>query len=200
LRHRLFDCEFNGWHRLVGQEDAQNALFDAVEGYVRLGRVNKLLLLHGPNGSAKSTLLESLQRALEVYSRTDKGALYRFAWVFPNRKQISGGIGFSNTGGLRDALGEETFARLSSEEVDARVVDECKDHPIYLVPVAQRRRLLEDICSPWPDFVVSDPILYGELSHRNRKIFDALLTGYQGDLRRVLQHVRVERFFLSRQY
>jgi serine protein kinase len=199
-RWRLFDCEFDGWHRLVGQEEAQNELYEAIEGFVRLGRVNKLLLLHGPNGSAKSTLLESLQRALEVYSRTDKGALYRFAWVFPNRKQMSGGIGFSATVALRDALGEETFARLASEEVDARIVDECKDPPLYLVPIAQRRRLLEDTCSPWPDFVVSDAILYGELSHRNRKIFDALLTGYQGDLRKVFQHVRVERFFLSRQY
>ena len=199
-RWRLFDCEFDGWHRLVGQEEAQNSLYEAVEGFVRLGRVNKLLLLHGPNGSAKSTLLESLQRALEVYSRTERGAIYRFAWVFPNKKEMSGGIGFSNTDGLRDALGEETFARLAGDEVDARVVDETKDHPIYLVPMPQRRRLLEDVCSAFPDFVVSDPILYGELSHRNRKIFDALLTGYQGDLRKVFQHVQVERFFLSRQY
>jgi serine protein kinase len=93
-RYRLFDCEFDGWHRLVGQEEAQNELFDAIDGFVRLGRVNKLLLLHGPNGSAKSTMLESLQRALEVYSRTERGAMYRFSWVFPTRRQQSGGIGF----------------------------------------------------------------------------------------------------------
>lgn len=199
-RARLFDCEFDGWHRLVGQEEAQNELYEAIDGFVRLGRVNKLLLLHGPNGSAKSTLLESLQRALEVYSRTERGALYRFAWVFPNRKEVSGGIGFSGAENLKDAMGEETFARLSAEEMDSRVTDEAKDHPLFLVPVSQRRRMLEDLCSKHPDFVISDTVLYGELSHRNRKIFDALLTGYQGDLRKVLQHVQVERFFLSRQY
>ena len=199
-RWRMFDCEFDGWHRLVGQEEAQNELYEAIEGFCRLGRVNKMLLLHGPNGSAKSTMLESLQRALEVYSRTDRGAQYRFSWVFPNKGKMLGGIGFSNEAGLRDALGGETFARLSADSVDARVTDEHKDHPIFLLPVSQRRRLLEEVCASAPDFVISDVILYGELGHRNRKIFDALLTGYQGDLRRVLKHVMVERFFSSRQY
>lgn len=199
-RYRLFDCEFDGWHRLVGQEEAQNELYEAIDGFVRVGRVNKLLLLHGPNGSAKSTMLESLQRSLEAYSRTERGALYRFAWVFPTRKQQSGGIGFSMSESLRDAMGEETFARLGADEMDARVVDEGKDHPISLIPLAARRRLLQDICGPHPEFVISDAVLYGEPSHRNRKIFDALLTSYQGDLRKVLQHLQVERFFLSRQY
>jgi predicted Ser/Thr protein kinase len=199
-RHRLFDCEFDGWHRLVGQEEAQNELYEAIEGFVRVGRVNKLLLLHGPNGSAKSTLLESLQRALEVYSRTERGAMYRFAWVFPTRRKQSGGIGFDASDALRDAIGGDTFARLASEDIEARVVDEHKDHPIVLVPVAARRKLLAEVCASHEDFVISDAILYGEPSHRNRKIFDALLTSYQGDLRRVLQHVQVERFFLSRQY
>lgn len=196
----LFDSEVEGWHRLVGQEEAQNELIEAIEGFVRLGRVNKLVLLHGPNGSAKSTILESLQRALEVYSRTDRGALYRFAWVFPNRRKSTGGIGFSADDALRDALGEETFARLSSDEMDARVIDEVKDHPIFLVPVSARRALLEDVLAKERRFVISDVVLHGELSHRNRRIFDALLASYTGDLRRVLQHVQVERFFLSRQY
>jgi serine protein kinase len=199
-RWRLFDTEFDGGHRLVGQEEAQNELYEAIEGFVRLGRVNKMLLLHGPNGSAKSTMLESMQRALEVYSRTERGATYRFSWVFPNRGKMTGGIGFANVDGLRDALGAETFARLDQDRIDARVTDEIKDHPLYLIPVSQRRRLLQDACSAHPEFVISDVVLYGELSHRNRKIFDALLTGYQGDLRRVLQHVQVERFFMSRQY
>ncbi len=199
-RWRLFDTEFDGWHRLVGQEEAQNELYEAIEGFVRLGRVNKMLLLHGPNGSAKSTMLEALQRALEVYSRTDRGASYRFSWVFPNKRELSGGIGFGNPEGLRDAMGEDTFARLGSGEIDARMADEQKDHPLCLIPVMQRRGLLEEACAQHPDFVISDAILYGELSHRNRKIFDALLTGYQGDLRKVLQHVQIERFFLSRQY
>ena len=93
-RFRLFDCDFDGGHRLVGQEAAQNDLYEALEGFVRIGRVNKLVLLHGPNGSAKTTMLEALQRALEAYSRTERGALYKFSWVFPNKAAKSGAIGF----------------------------------------------------------------------------------------------------------
>jgi predicted Ser/Thr protein kinase len=198
-RFCLFDCEFDGWHRLVGQEDAQNELYEAIDGFVRLGRIDKLLLLYGPNGSAKSTLLESIQRALEAYSKTDRGAVYRFAWVFPNRKVEKGGIGFGGEASP-DGVGTETFARLTADDIDARVTDETKDHPILLLPLQVRGKLLEDICAPHPDFVVSDPVLHGDLSHRNRKIFDALLAGYHGDLRKVLQHVQVERFVFSRHY
>ena len=142
-RFCLFDQDMDGWHRLVGQEEAQNELYEAIDGFVRLGRVNKLLLLVGPNGSAKSTMLESIQRALEVYSRTEKGALYRFSWVFPTKRTTSGGIGFGES--LRDAVGEETFARLGASELDSRVADEYKDHPILLIPVAARRKVLADI-------------------------------------------------------
>lgn len=199
-RFCLFDCEFDGWHRLVGQEDAQNELYEAIDGFVRLGRVNKLLLLYGPNGSAKSTMLESMQRALEAYSRTEKGAVYRFAWIFPTRRHEGGDIGFGESSALREAVGAETFAKLASDDIDARVSDESKDHPIYLLPTGVREKLLDDLCKSHPTFVPSEVIVHGELSQRNRKIFDALLASYQGDLKRVLQHVQVERFELSRHY
>src|SRR5690606_25797215 len=43
-RFRVFDCEFDdGVGRLVGQEPAQNAFYEALDGFVRIGRVNKLL-------------------------------------------------------------------------------------------------------------------------------------------------------------
>ncbi len=199
-RFRVFDGEFDGGYRLVGQEEAQNAFYEAIDGFVRIGRVNQLLLLHGPNGSAKTTMLDSLQRALEVYSRTDQGALYRFSWVFPTREQRAGGIGFGTRTSLKDALGQDSFARLTAEAMDAKVVDETKDHPIFLIPYAARQRMLEDIVAKHPNFVASQVIQFGELSHRNRKIFDAMLATYQGDLRKVYQHVQIERFFMSRTY
>lgn len=200
-RFILFDCDFDGWHRLVGQEEAQNELYEAIAGFVRVGRVNKLLLLHGPNGSAKSTMLESIQRALEAYSHTEKGALYCFSWVFPTQKAQKGGgrtgIGFSG-GPDEELLDKESFARLSGEEIDSRVTDELRDHPLFLLPLELRSKLLANIGGD--DFVMSDAVAYGQLNHRNRKIFEALLGAYKGDLRKVLRHVQVERFYLSRNY
>ena len=58
------------------------------------GRPNKLILLHGPNGSAKSTFIRCLGRGLEHYSTLEEGALYRFSWIFPASKSTKGGIGF----------------------------------------------------------------------------------------------------------
>ena len=39
--------------RVAGQEEAQNALYRQISNFIRAGRVNRLILLHGPNGSAK---------------------------------------------------------------------------------------------------------------------------------------------------
>ena len=43
-----------------------------------LGTEKRILLLHGPVGSAKSTIARLLKKGLEHYSRTDAGALYTF--------------------------------------------------------------------------------------------------------------------------
>ena len=43
-------------------------------------------------------------------------------------------------------------------------------------------------------------MLLGDLSHRNRQIFEALLSSYHGDIAKVLRHIQVERFFVSRRY
>ncbi|MGB0717466.1 MAG: PrkA family serine protein kinase, partial [Phycisphaerae bacterium] len=44
------------------------------------GTERRILLLHGPVGSAKSTIARLLKKGLEQYSRTDEGALYTFSW------------------------------------------------------------------------------------------------------------------------
>ncbi len=62
------------------------------------GRANRLVLMHGPNGSAKSTVAACILRALEHYSTLEEGALYRFHWVFPSRKTVRGAIGFGGEG------------------------------------------------------------------------------------------------------
>jgi serine protein kinase len=49
----------------------------AAKGY---GTERRVLLLHGPVGSAKSTIARLLKRGLEDYSRTDAGMLFSFAW------------------------------------------------------------------------------------------------------------------------
>ncbi len=49
----------------------------AAHGY---GAERRVLLLHGPVGSSKSTIVRLLKKGLQAYSRTDDGAMYTFSW------------------------------------------------------------------------------------------------------------------------
>jgi predicted Ser/Thr protein kinase len=199
-RFCIFDRPYDEGHRLVGQEAAQNAMYEALEGFTQLGRTNRMLLLHGPNGSAKSTLLDCLLRGVEAYAKTDDGAVYAFSWVFPRNSDQTSGIGFSSSEIINDAP-DGSFAKLGDDLIQARLADETRDNPIYLIPLNQRRRLIDDLSSKVDGaFSFGHQILSADLSARNRKIFDALLHAYNGELERVLCHIRVERTMFSRAY
>jgi len=211
-RFRLFDCDFNeGVGRVAGQEEVQAAIYRVISNFVRNRQIDKLILLHGPNGSAKSSLIAAIEAAMAAYSRKPEGALYRFNWVFPNEKLVKGSIGFNEKTTGPGASGEGSFALLEGEAIDARLSCEVKDHPLFLLPKHERRRFLEKLLgeealrsgAPASDrelFTVSDYVANGDLCHKCRQIYSALLAHHQGDYLRVLQHVQVERFYISARY
>ncbi|MCA9528172.1 MAG: serine protein kinase PrkA [Myxococcales bacterium] len=195
-RYHLFDAPFDGGRdRLVGHEPVQAAIYGLLTDFVRAGRVNKLILLHGPNGSAKSSMIACIMRGLEDYSLQPEGALYTFNWVFPSARMERGNIGFGGRRAL-DAL--DSFAHLAEGEVDARLRTETRDHPLLLLPRAARIDLLRSLLGPGAALPKS--LTEGELSPKARQIHDALLRAYRGDLAEVLKHVQVERFTISRRY
>src|SRR5919199_4163382 len=50
----------------------------------RYGTERRVLLLHGPVGSSKSTIARLLKKGLEEYSKTPDGALYTYIWTQVN--------------------------------------------------------------------------------------------------------------------
>ncbi|MGL6076550.1 MAG: PrkA family serine protein kinase [Fimbriiglobus sp.] len=58
-----------------------NTFKSAALGY---GTERRVILLHGPVGSAKSTIARLLKRGLEEYSRSDQGMLFSFSWKNPD--------------------------------------------------------------------------------------------------------------------
>src|SRR5580692_10601882 len=58
-----------------------NAFKSAAKGY---GTERRVLLLHGPVGSSKSTIARLLKKGLEDYARTDEGMLFSFSWKGPD--------------------------------------------------------------------------------------------------------------------
>lgn len=50
----------------------------------RYGTEKRVILLHGPVGSSKSTIVRLLKKGIEHYSKTPEGALYTYQWVDEN--------------------------------------------------------------------------------------------------------------------
>ncbi|HZH04043.1 MAG TPA: serine protein kinase PrkA, partial [Myxococcaceae bacterium] len=202
-RFKIFDrADGERAARVAGQEEVQNALYRLLGTFTRARRVNKLILLHGPNGSAKSTLVDGLKRGLEHYSLQPQGALYRIQWVFPSEKLVKGSIGFGDRVTEKGELA--SYAHLDPEHIDVLLSCEMKDPPLFLVPREARAKLFEQAGQagrkPPEDFVLSTRASDGELCHKCRRVYGALLSTYGGDYLKVLRHVRVERFTLSRRY
>ncbi|MCZ6698019.1 MAG: serine protein kinase, partial [Planctomycetota bacterium] len=88
VRYKFFEDPINnGVDAIYGMERSLMQLVDffksAAQGY---GTEHRILLLHGPVGSAKSTIARLLKKGIEYYSHLDEGALYSFAWRITDRE------------------------------------------------------------------------------------------------------------------
>jgi serine protein kinase len=80
--YHFFDDPFdNGTDAVFGLDrqlmDLVQVFQSAARGY---GTERRVLLLHGPVGSSKSTIVRLLKKGLQAYSTTDAGALYTLVW------------------------------------------------------------------------------------------------------------------------
>ncbi|HXS15568.1 MAG TPA: serine protein kinase, partial [Polyangiaceae bacterium] len=83
MRYNFFkDPEGGGKDAVFGLDiplmRLMNVLKAAAQGY---GPEKRVILLHGPVGSSKSTIARLLKKGLENYSLAPQGALYTFRWV-----------------------------------------------------------------------------------------------------------------------
>ncbi|MFN0150915.1 MAG: PrkA family serine protein kinase [bacterium] len=82
VRYNFFKDPFTGGREAIFGLDIPlqkmvNVFKAASMGY---GPERRVLLLHGPVGSSKSTIARLLKRGLEEYSKTKEGSLYTFGW------------------------------------------------------------------------------------------------------------------------
>ncbi len=138
--------------------DLMSMLKASAHGY---GPERRVLLLHGPVGSSKSTIVRLLKKGLEAYSRTTEGALYTFAW-----------------------------------EIDGeRIPSPMNEEPLLLLPESARAKVLE---ATQAGAGVSYRLRQDfDLSPVSRFYLEQLMDRYEGDLEKVLGHVRVKRLLIS---
>ncbi|MBU0550684.1 serine protein kinase [Myxococcota bacterium] len=145
-----------------------NVIKSAAMGY---GAEKRIILLHGPVGSSKSTIARLLKRGLEDYSRTAEGALYTYEWHLPqDMLHITGG--------------EAVFPSPMNEE------------PLRLIPEEWRAEALKRM--DVSEDTQGRPIhIKGDVNPACRLIFRELMQHYGGDWSKVIQHIRIKRLILS---
>ncbi len=174
VRYKFFDdAENAGQDGVFGLDISLmklvNVLRSAALGY---GTEKRVILLHGPVGSAKSTICRRLKKGIENYSKKPEGALYTFEWI--------------DTDGVLDGLLGKDVKVFSSP---------MHEEPLLLIPKELRSQFEESFNKGSKDeFRVK---IEGELSPPSRFIFKSLMEKYNGDLNKVFSHVRVKRLILS---
>ena len=90
-RWKLFADPFEGGRDAVfGLDEPLDQFVKTIRAGARgLGPERRILLLHGPVGSSKSTIARMIKRGLQAYSRTDEGALYSFVWDVDGEQVVS---------------------------------------------------------------------------------------------------------------
>src|SRR5213080_3974293 len=171
IRYHFFHDEPNGGRDAVYGLDVPlmklvNVFKSAAQGY---GTEKRVILLHGPVGSSKSTIVRLLKKGLEEYSRTPEGALYTFAWVLEKKRDYG-------------TVHREVFNSPMNED------------PLLLIPEEWREKVFADLASPDAGFQIP---VRGDLCPASRLIFRELMTEYKGDFAKVMSHVRVRRLLLS---
>lgn len=198
----LFTTKHSNSNAVFGQIHAQNELAKNLKNFCDEGINNKFILLVGPNGSAKSSFVKKIMVGLEEYSKIKDGINYTFSWIFPIDNYTKGSLGFSRTGNHNgDVL--DSFAGLEDSEISAILNSELKDHPILLIPKEYRQVVLERILeddSELLENIKKTHLFTGDISKRNKMVYDALLKNYKGDHQQVLKHIRVERYEVSKRY
>ena len=163
---------------IFGLDHALDELVKFIRGAAGwYGTEKRVLLLHGPVGSSKSTICRALKRGLEKFSRENHGAWYTYKWV---NLPVDG----------KDAIYTKTE-------------DECPMHddPLKLLPSDARSLFLAKLNeihreqTPEKDRVSLYTLkCEGGLNPRCNLFMQKLLAKYDGDRKKVLEnHIRVIR-------
>jgi serine protein kinase len=170
LHYHLFDDPIDSGRDAVFGLDAPlmrlvNNIKSAAYGY---GTEKRILLLHGPVGSSKSTIARLMKKGLEIYSNQKEGALYTYGW------------------------------RLDPNTTGHDGVQWCPMHedPLHLIPLEAQDAVYAEINRRLAarDYRI---VATGNLCPFCRKNYQDLMTGYDGNWERVSRHVVVKRLILS---
>ena len=170
VRYHFFSDErFGGRDAIFGLDvplmKLVNVFKAAAQAY---GTEKRVILLHGPVGSSKSTIARLLKKGIEEYSKIPEGAAYTFAWVLDKK-------------GSDGSVTKERMKCPMNEE------------PLNLIPREWRPRIFAEL-QDGSDFQIPEG---NELCPACRFVFKELMTHHGGDFAQVMDRVRVNRLIFS---
>jgi len=134
----------------------------------RYGPEKRLILLHGPVGSSKSTIVRLLKKGIEHYSRTNEGALYSYSWTHVGKI-------------------------LSMENIMKCPINE---DPLHLIPHEKRNLFMETLNEKLPK--EKHLHIEGDLCPACRFMYKNLMEYYQGNWEKIItEHIKVHRVLIS---
>jgi serine protein kinase len=177
IHYNFFDDPIDGGRDAIFGLDLPlmklvSVLKAAAKGY---GPERRVILLHGPVGSSKSTIVRLLKKGLEHYSKTNQGRLFTYSWNLKEPIYFEG----------KPLFGEGVLEAQSP----------MNEEPLKLLPSEVRAEVLAAINK---DRAAEDKIrIEGELNPFCRFVYQVLLEHYGGDYRKVLENIRIRRLELS---
>lgn len=141
---------------------------------LRYGPEKRVILLHGPVGSAKSTIVRLIKKGLEHYSKVPEGALYTFRWKKLDNTNANLNRIFGPVDDIRCPIHED---------------------PLDLIPFHARDKMLQRFNEKLPE--KDRLVLASDLCPSCRFIYNELFSHYEGDYRKVMSHIEVYRLTLS---
>ena len=174
IRYNFFKDEHHGGRDAIfGLDIPLMRLVSVLQSAAqRYGTERRVILLHGPVGSSKSTIARLIKRGLEEYSRIPEGAMYTYDWVLPEAlAQVAGG--------------QREFKCPMHEE------------PLRLIPLEWRDKALVELGVNVPGR--QQVHIEGDLDPACRLIFRELMLHHKGNWAEVVKHIRCRRLILSEQ-
>jgi len=191
---KLFDDPFNdGKNRIFGIERTVQKLVQVIEAGAKEEGKERIIVLHGPVGTAKTSIVDLISRGLEAYTSTPAGEVYTFAWRFGKD------FGSEGVGGL--GFGARTSGDYAGINNPVAVLpSQMHEHPLLLIPREERRELLTrlfDAAGISDTHIIPHKLLESELEFNSKQIYNYLIRKYEGNWLKVMDHVLVQRVQFS---